>query len=144
MTNEQKRKTAERAARAGFTLIEILLVVAIIGILAALAAPKLTGKAKAAKITAAKVDIGTIGTALDLFELDMGKFPSSLQGLITNPGGSDAWNGPYLKKGMPKDPWKNDYIYHFPGSHDANGYDLKSLGPDGVDSADDVTSWESN
>ena len=137
----QERRTLGRTANAGFTLIEILLVVAIIGILAALAAPKLTGKAKAARITAAKVDIGAIGTALDMYELDNGKFPPTLGGLISNPGVGDSWSGPYLKKGMPKDPWKKDYIYRVPGSKDPNGYDLKSVGPDGSESADDITNF---
>ncbi|MEM7390840.1 MAG: type II secretion system major pseudopilin GspG [Verrucomicrobiota bacterium] len=135
----ERRRTIERTAehgKQGFTLIEILLVVAIIGILAALAAPKLTGKAQKAKITAASVDIKNIGTALDLYELDMGAYPPSLQALIANPGGGEQWNGPYLKSGMPKDPWKRDYIYSNGGQA---GYSLKSLGPDGVDSGDDVS-----
>jgi general secretion pathway protein G len=142
MIQNEKTKAIEQAARAGFTLIEILLVVAIIGILAALAAPKLTGKAKAAKITAAKVDIDSIGTALDMYELDNGQFPPSLQALVSNPGGKDSWNGPYLKKGMPKDPWKNDYIYRTPGTKDPNGYDLKSMGPDGMESGDDISNYQ--
>jgi len=139
---KSERRAMQRAAQAGFTLIEILLVVAIIGILAALAAPKLTGKAKGAKITAAKVDIDAIGTALDMYELDMGAFPGTLQGLVNNPGGGENWNGPYLKKGMPKDPWKHDYIYRFPGSRDPNGYDLKSMGPDGAESGDDISNLQ--
>ncbi len=125
----------------GFTLIEILLVVVIIGILVGVALPRLGGRKRQAEISAARADLANIGTALNLYELDNGSYPGSLQALITNPGGAQNWNGPYLQKGMPKDPWGHDYVYTFPGSHNPHGYDLKSLGPDGVESDDDIANW---
>lgn len=137
------KKNRMNEAKAGFTLIEILLVVVIIGILAALAAPRLGGRVKEARINSARADVQSIGTALRLYELDNGDYPSSLQGLISKPGGSNNWRGPYLEKSaMPKDPWGNDYVYNYPGQHNSHSYDLKSNGPDGVASADDVNNWD--
>ena len=130
----------------GFTLIEIMLVVLIIGVLAAMAIPRLVGRSKEARITAAKADIDSnISVALDMFELDNGTYPTTEQGLtalLDKPSSSTNWNGPYLKK-LPKDPWGHFYIYKYPGEHNANGYDLYSLGPDGQDSAEDnIVNWE--
>lgn len=133
----------ERAAREGFTLIEVLLVVVIIGILVGVAVPRLGGRVRQSQVAAARAGIENISTALRLYELDMGAFPSSLQGLVQNPGSAGTWRGPYLEKGMPKDPWGNDYVYSNPGSNNQGSFDLKSLGPDGVDSADDVANWGS-
>lgn len=127
----------------GFTLIEILLVVVIIGILAALAAPRLGGRVQEAQINAAKSDVQAIGTSLKLYELDNGNFPANLQALVSKPGGANNWRGPYFEKNaVPVDPWKNPYQYSFPGQQNSHSYDLKSLGPDGVDSTDDVTNWD--
>lgn len=123
-------KHVSRASRAGFTLVEILLVVVIIGILAAVAVPKLSGRQQQAKIAAARADIANIGLALKMYEIDNGEYPSSLQSLIANAGAKN-WHGPYLEQGLPKDPWGNDYQYQHPGSHNASGYDLKSSGPEG-------------
>jgi general secretion pathway protein G len=128
-------------SRAGFTLIEVLLVVVIIGILVGVAVPRLGGRVRQAQVAAARAGIENIGTALRLYELDNGQFPNSLQSLVVNPGGAQNWRGPYLEKGLSKDPWGNDYIYASPGSHNPQSYDLRSLGPDGVESADDVTNW---
>ena len=136
-------KRIRRNGRAGFTLIEILLVVVIIGILAGIALPKLSGHTRRAEIAKTRAEIENIGTALSQFELDLGEFPKSLQELVTSPG-SDRWNGPYLTKGMPMDPWKRSYVYACPGQHNPKTYDLSSLGPDGVESSDDIVNWQTD
>ena len=136
------RKDRQNHARGGFTLIEILLVVVIIGILAAVAIPRLGGRVKQAQIAAAQADVNNIGMALRLYEVDNGSYPGSLQSLVASPGSAPNWRGPYLEKGIPKDPWGSDYIYANPGSHNPNGYDLYSNGPDGAQSADDICNWQ--
>jgi general secretion pathway protein G len=130
----------------GFTLIEIMLVVIIIGVLASLVMPRLSGRTEQAKIAVVRADIqANIPLALDLFSTDIGHFPTSEEGLDalrTNAGSVAEWNGPYLKK-EPKDPWGNSYIYASPGTHN-NDYDLYSLGPNKVDnggSTDDIGNW---
>ncbi len=133
----------DRRHKGGFTLIEILLVVVIIGILAGIALPKLSGHTRRAEITRARAEIENIGTALAQYEMDLGEFPRSLQELVTSPG-SDRWNGPYLQKGLPNDPWKRPYVYVYPGQRNPRSYDLYSLGPDGVESADDIGNWISD
>lgn len=132
----------------GFTMIEIMLVVIIIGILAAMVLPNLSGRSEQARIAAAKADIdANLSSALDLFELDAGKYPASEQGLIAlvkNPtsGEESKWKGPYLKKKkIPLDPWGHEYVYNSPGTHNTEEYDLYSLGKDGVESKDDITNW---
>ena len=131
-----KTASGRRAADAGFTLIEVLLVVVIIGILVAVVMPKLTGRGKEAQIAAAKASIENISLAIDLYEVDNGAYPASLQALITK-GSELNWRGPYLKKGeIPLDPWGKEFTY----SSKENGYELKSFGPNGVDGGgDDVT-----
>ncbi len=134
----------------GFTLVEILLVVVILGILAAMVVPNLSGQGKKARLSAARVDIeSNLATALDVYELDNGKYPTTEQGLkalIQKPTSAPEpinWNGSYLKKKkIPKDPWKKEYIYVSPGIHNPDEYDLSSYGPDGVESDDDITNWE--
>lgn len=98
-------------SRAGFTLIEILLVVVIIGILVGMAIPRLGGRVRQAEEARARADIQNIGMALRLYELDMGEYPPTLDALVNNPGGSRRWNGPYLEGGVPRDPWGESYIY---------------------------------
>lgn len=127
--------------KAGFTLIEVLLVVVIIGILVGIAIPRLGGRVRQAQVAAAEADVNNIGMALRLYEVDNGTYPPNLQALINKPGNAPNWRGPYLEKGLPKDPWGNDYIYQFPGTRNPHSYDLKSYGPDGVESADDIGNW---
>jgi len=128
----------------GFTLIEILLVVIIIGILVSLVAPRLAGRSEEARKQAAKADIdGGIALAIDLYEVDNGHYPTKLEDLVTKPSDAASWKGPYLKKGLSKDPWGNDYIYRLPGTHNTSSYDLYSLGPDKQDgSQDDIVNWK--
>lgn len=131
--------------RAGFTLIELMLVVVIIGALVAMVMPRLTGRGEQARVAAASADINAnIATALKLYELDNGVFPSSEEGLnalLNKPGSARNWNGPYLEK-KPIDPWGKEYKYKCPGVQRSRDYDLYSLGRDGRESADDVTNWE--
>jgi general secretion pathway protein G len=133
----------------GFTLVEIILVVIIIGVIAAMVMPNLQGQSSKAKRTAARVDIETnIAAALDIYEVENGMYPSTSQGLkalLVKPSSSPApnnWDGPYLKKKrMPVDPWGNPYVYISPGIQNKESYDLSSHGPDGVESDDDIVNW---
>ena len=132
----------------GFTLIEIMLVVIIIGILVAMVVPNFAGRGEQARRAAAQADIeANLAAALDLYELDNGRYPTTGQGvnaLLSKPGSAPVpqnWNGPYLETD-PLDPWKAEYMYKSPGEHNANGYDLYSMGPDGVEGTeDDITNW---
>jgi len=126
----------------GFTLIEIMLVVAIMGILAAMVMPKLTGRTKEAKNAVARSDVKvSIPLALDLYELDIGSFPSTLEHLLDNKDGKEEWKGPYLKA-EPKDPWSNPYMYKFPAEQSKYGYDLFSNGADEQSGTnDDISNW---
>ncbi len=123
-----KKADIRRKASAGFTLVEVMLVIVIIGIMAGIALPKLSGKTKKAQISKAKQEISNLGLALDLYEVDNGAYPSSLNGLVSKPGNALNWDGPYMKKGkVPKDPWGKDYQYSASGG----SYEIKSSGPDG-------------
>lgn len=133
--------------REGFTLIELLVVMVIIGLLAALVGPRFIRQEEKAKIKAAKAQIELLGTALDTFRLDVGRYPSSQEGLEalrTKPGGLERWDGPYLKKDLPLDPWGKAYVYKSPGEHGA--FDIVSYGADGAPGGEednrDITSWE--
>lgn len=120
----------------------MLLVVTIIGILAALVVPRIAGKSQEAKITAAQADIkGGIKSALDQYEINVGSYPRNLQDLVQRPNNAPDWKGPYLDE-VPLDPWHNPYIYVYPGRHNQNGYDLSSAGPDGqAGNDDDIGNW---
>lgn len=136
-----------RGASAGFTLIELLLVVVIIGILAAIVVPKLTGRSEDARISAAQSTLNNMRTALSMYEVDNGKYPTTDQGLmalIQKPGGAPEpknWKGPYLQNmtEVPLDPWQHPYVYLCPGTKNTTGFDLFSAGSDGAPgTADDV------
>ncbi len=125
----------------GFTLVEMLLVITIIGILAALVIPKMVGRSEQARQAAAHADLSSIKTALDAFEVDNGFYPKNLQDLLQQPNNAKNWHGPYLDK-LPVDPWGNPYLYYYPGKHNQNSYDLLSVGPDGKEgSEDDIGNW---
>ncbi len=134
----------------GFTLVEILLVVLIIGVISAMVVPNLAGRGEQARRSIARADIDTnLDSSLGMYELDNGKYPTTDQGLaalLQKPAIEPVpgnWNGPYLKKkAVPKDPWGRDYVYRSPGVHNSEGYDLSSVGPDGVESADDIVNWQ--
>lgn len=137
-----KRRLAIRA----FTLIELLLVMVILSALAAVIVPRLAGRTEQAYITAAETDIRNLETALNTFEVDIGRYPMESEGLdalINQPLGVERWRGPYVtsKSGL-VDPWGNPYIYRYPGRRNAYGYDLYSYGPDGREGTDDdITNW---
>jgi len=141
-----KRIEGRFKSRKGFTLIELLVVMVILGMLAALVGPQIFGKVGKGKQSAARTQIEMLGQALDSYRLDVGKYPSTSEGLsalVTNPG-TEGWDGPYLKKALPNDPWGKPYQYQSPGSH--GDYDLLSYGGDGAAGGEgenkDVNSWE--
>jgi general secretion pathway protein G len=133
--------------QAGFTLIEIMVVMVIIGLLMALVGPNLIGRSEKAKTQAAAMQIERLGTVLDTFRLDVGRYPTTQEGLnvlVQRPQAMDRWDGPYLTKGIPKDPWDRPYVYRSPGDG-GRPYDIYSLGADGApggqDNNRDITSW---
>jgi general secretion pathway protein G len=144
----RRKMNLSRKRVSGMTLIEILVVLVLIGIVLGVVGGNFIGRGEKAKADAARIEIGQIGQALDLFKLEIGRYPTSqegLQALITAPPGVNNWNGPYWKKSqLPKDPWTNEYKYAAPGQHGA--YDIVSLGADGKEGGDgpdkDITSWQ--
>jgi general secretion pathway protein G len=147
---ESRMKKAARA-QAGFTLIEMIVVMIIIAVIAGLVGPRLFKNVARAKQNAAKAQIELIGIALDQYRLDNDMYPTTeqgLQALITQPVTppiAESWDGPYLKKEVPVDPWNKEYYYESPGRNDEEGYDLYSLGRDGLEDGEDedadIVSW---
>lgn len=144
---QRRRLRAKRSGEQGFTLVEMLVVISIIALIMALVGPRVLHFLSESKVKAAKIQIESLGTALDLYALDVGRYPSTSEGLsalIGPPGGSNGWNGPYLKGNVvPSDPWGKPYVYRSPGQH--GPYDVMSYGADGQEggsgAATDVTSW---
>lgn len=133
----------------GFTLVELLVVLAILGLLAGLVGPQVMKFLGSSKTKTASLQIEDLGATLDLYRLEVGHYPSTAEGLealVSDPGNVPNWNGPYLKKAqVPKDPWGNEYQYRSPGQNGA--YDIWSLGADGREGGEgenqDIKSWES-
>lgn len=144
----RKKLKLELLKRGGFTLLELLIVMIIIGLLAALIGPKMIGRVGESRQTVAKQQIEGFSSAMEMYKLDTTKYPTQEQGLealVTEPQGIANWKGPYLKKKfIPKDPWGNNYVYTYPGEH--GDYDIVSYGADGNSGGDgeakDVASWE--
>ncbi|MBI4792756.1 MAG: type II secretion system major pseudopilin GspG [Deltaproteobacteria bacterium] len=141
MSSDRKRRNQR-----GFSLMELMIVMVILGLLASLVGPAMFKRLGTAKQKTAKTQIGMLMTALDAYRLDMGHYPTQQEGLealVVNPG-EDKWDGPYLKKGVPLDPWDSEYIYQNPGEH--GEVDISALGADKQEGGEgenaDVGSWE--
>jgi general secretion pathway protein G len=141
--------TRKKHREEGFTLIELMIVLFILGLLAALVAPRLMGRVGKAKQKTAQAQMQLLGTALDLFHLDVGRYPTTEEGLNVlkeKPNNVPGWGGPYLDKNIPNDPWGRPYAYKSPGEHGL--YDLSSLGADGAPGGDgenqDINNWQSS
>jgi len=142
-----RKGSARKRSERGYTLVEILVVISIIGLLMALVGPRVLNYLTESKVKTARIQIQSFASALDLFFLDAGRYPTSSEGLsalVQRGGGVAAWNGPYLKGGIvPNDPWGKPYLYRSPGEHGA--YDIVSFGSDGQEggtgTAADITSW---
>jgi general secretion pathway protein G len=145
------RATRPARTHTGFTLIEILVVIAVIAILASLVAPNVFQHVGTARSTTARSQVEMLATALDAYRLDNGRYPSTTQGLtalVTAPTDEPtvAWRGPYLRRAVPLDPWGNPYVYRFPGEANPTGFDLLSFGADGRAGGDgenaDILGWQ--
>lgn len=131
--NEEAEVQDRRQRQAGFTLIELMIVLFILGLLTALVAPRMMGRVGKAKQKAAQTQIQMLATALEMFYLDVGRYPTEDEGLkvlYERPANLPSWNGPYLEKGVPKDPWGHDYVYKCPGEN--RPFDIISYGADGA------------
>lgn len=120
--------------RAGFTLLELIVVIIVLGLLVGLVAPQIFGRVGEAKDVAAKTQMSLLASALDNYKLDIGAYPLTAQGLgalRTAPAGLATWRGPYLRKEVPADPWGRAYVYRAPGDRNPNGFDLMTFGRDG-------------
>ena len=145
----QKLKMAGRERDAGFTLLELLVVLVILGLLAGLVGPKVIDALGGAKGKTAKLDIDGIGNSLEMYKLDVGRYPTSqegLQALLVAPSGASNWNGPYVNKSaaVPKDPGGYEYHYVAPGQHLPKSFDLSSLGADNREGGDGENQDKSN
>lgn len=137
--------TESRNSEKGFTLIELIVVLVILGLLAAVVVPNITKHLSKSKEQIARIQIKELEGALHMFAFDVGRYPSSSEGLealVSNPGGLESWKGPYLSKVLPMDPWGKPYVYRFPGTHGGE-FDLLSLGPGGAEGQGaEIGSWK--
>jgi general secretion pathway protein G len=140
----RQTRRPRRFVQAGFTLVELLLVLVILALIAGLVLPSIIGQAEGAKARSAASQISRLSMAVESYYLDTGNTPERLEDLVDNPGGAAGWNGPYVKKQLLKDPWGRDYQYESPGDH--GDFDILSYGADGQPGGEgtdaDVTSWE--
>lgn len=133
----------------GFSILELLLVLVILAVLSAIVGVRFAGQSAKAKVTAAKTQLRDFKTALGTYELQVGTYPTTQQGLdalIEEPSDAEGWSGPYLETDtVPKDQWGNDWQYRYPGTHNTEGFDLSSYGPDGrAGGSDDIANWTIN
>ncbi len=143
---DRQRRNSQRR-QDGFTLLELLVVMVIIGLLVGYVAPQYFKQVGKSEVKTARAQIDSLGKALDLYRLSTGHYPTTEQGLaalVDKPANEAKWDGPYLKKGLPPDPWGNPYIYKQPGDH--GEYDIISYGKDGIaggtGDAADIGNWE--
>jgi general secretion pathway protein G len=130
------RSNLRTARRRGFTLIELLVVILILAVLAAMIVPRLVTRGDEAKVSAAKADLAQIRNLLETFRLDTGRYPTTeegIQALREAPADIEGWKGPYTQKSIGFDPWKNEYVYEYPGPDGEDSYYLYSLGADGAE-----------
>jgi general secretion pathway protein G len=148
MTERLHRPRRARGGEAGFTLVEMLVVITIIGLIMALVGPRVLNYLAESKVKAARIQVESFSSSLDLFYLDNGRYPTTSEGLTAlaqRPGVAEAWNGPYVRGGIvPNDPWGHAYVYRSPGEHGV--YDIVSYGSDGqqggTGTAADIESWK--
>jgi general secretion pathway protein G len=144
-TNRRRgQRRVFRRENAGFTLVELLLVLVILALIGGLVLPGIIGKAEGAKVKAAASQISRLAMAVESYYLDTGTTPESLDMLVQESGSVGGWNGPYVKPSSLKDPWGREYVYEYPGEH--GDFDIYSLGADGQPGGDgknaDINSWE--
>ncbi|HEY1544349.1 MAG TPA: type II secretion system major pseudopilin GspG [Xanthobacteraceae bacterium] len=146
--HHRRRRRGARGSEAGFTLVEMLVVITIIGLIMALVGPRVLNYLAESKVKAARIQVESFSSSLDLFYLDNGRYPTTSEGLTAlaeRPGAAEAWNGPYVRGGIvPKDPWGHPYVYRSPGEHGT--YEIVSYGSDGQEggtgTAADIESWK--
>ena len=144
LLTRNRRSSFRRTLERGFTLVEMLVVISIIALIMALVGPRVLNFLGESKVKAAKIQIASLESALDLYALDTGQYPSSSEGLdalMHRPGGVTSWSGPYLKGNeVPNDPWGRPYVYRSPGEH--GPYDIVSYGPKGQEGGTaEINSW---
>jgi len=144
----RRRRRGARCGEEGFTLVEMLVVITIIGLIMALVGPRVLNYLAESKVKAARIQVESFASSLDLFYLDNGRYPTTGEGLAAlaqRPGAAEAWNGPYVRSGIiPNDPWGHAYVYRSPSDHGA--YEIISYGSDGqqggTGTAADIESWK--